>query len=104
MLHRLNFKFTPPYTSNYSTPTTHHQTDMLPVKTNDPQSVEFSELAIDCAREAIRDARLSEFKDKEAVSFALASIAHAHCFHEENLRRVNRTAEKEGFANLRGRP
>ncbi|EAT81735.1 hypothetical protein HBI56_156360 [Parastagonospora nodorum] len=72
----------------------------LPAETNDPNSVAFTKLAINITRAAIKDAHRLRYKDQQKVEYALGSMDHALCFHEETLRRVNRAAGASDFESF----
>lgn len=72
----------------------------LPVETNDPNSVAFTKLAIEFTRAAIKDVHWIQYKDQHKVEYALGSMDHALCFHEETLRRVNRAAGPSDFESF----
>jgi hypothetical protein len=61
----------------------------LPVHSNDPKCIEWTQLTIGVAREAIESARQIDFREDELVNFAFAAVAQAYGFQEESLRRVN---------------
>jgi hypothetical protein len=63
----------------------------LPVHSNNPKTIEWTQLTISVAREAIEDARQADFRDDFLVEFAFGAAAQAYGFQEEALRQVNRS-------------
>jgi hypothetical protein len=72
----------------------------LPAETNDPNSVAFTKFAINITRAAIKGAHRLQYEDQLKVEYALGSMDHALCFHEETLRRVNRAAGASDFESF----
>lgn len=78
----------------------------LPTKSRDPNSVKFTKVVIESARDAVRQAQRGLREDcerEELMDFALYVTIRAHGFHEETLRLVNGTDKTWNFREFERR-